>query len=372
MTPRCTWTSNGWTTAEHLATCDIDCAGCRPCPKSHCELNGCSNHVEHGAGIFTCPSCIGKTRRTIRAILTRYAELPAEYEYSDIDDEPLNLHGPAADTGQWAERRKRLERAYAERGWCDYPKHAGMADDDPHHPLAVLGRWDIAIRESYGHASDLFVTISRAVDYLTGPVLDTFAHTREFEEFAKETRTCLNHLEDVLALVQRSEQGAPCPTCSDELKDSEDRAPRLEKRVAEHHPKMKDGEVCQVGAPDCRVCRGDNDTWHCSRNPAHHWDDASYRGRVDGDYVQHATALPTRELAKRIGKPVSTVRRWAGRTYLGTDEHGEATYGEPRLKATGRAADGRKTYSVAEALRLAESNSAVMLDIKSLDVSKSG
>jgi hypothetical protein len=332
VTPRCTWTSDGWTTPEHLAGCDTVCAGCRPCPKSHCELNGCSNHVEHGAGIFTCPSCIGKTRRTIRAILTRYAELPAEYAYSDIDDEPLNLHGPAADTGQWAERRKRLERAYAERGWCDYPKHAGMADDDPHHPLAVLGRWDIAIRESYGHASDLFVTIGRAVDYLTGPVLDTFAHTREFEELAKETRTCLAHLEDVLALSQRPERGAPCPTCA---VAGVEKVGRLEKRLAEHPPGWMDGlKVCDV--ENCPTCAGDRDTWHCPTNPEHRWTNKDYRDRVDGDYLLHATALTATQMHDALGVKPGTLRQWALRGLVkkrGLNLSGQMTYDVAQARA---------------------------------------
>lgn len=325
-TPRCTWDDDlGWLTPEHRADCRAaDCKGCRPCGKAHCAFRGrCANHVEQHAGIYTCPSCIGKVRRTVRSILTRYSELPSEFDFVGVESEALNLHGPAADHGQWVARRAILSDAYAERGWCDFPKHAGMADDDPHHPLAVLGRWDIAIRESYGHTSDLFVTVSRAVDYLTGDVLDRFAHTREFEEFAKETTDCLSHLEDVLALSVRPEQGAPCPTCRVELAGKVDdegrpkKAPRLHKRYG-------------------RDQTGLDDTWHCPAVPAHWWSHRDYRDRVDEDYLKHADRLTAKQLQAAHGIAPGTVRQWASRGKVakrGMNSFGQVLYDVAQAKA---------------------------------------
>jgi hypothetical protein len=374
----------GWLTPEHLRDCDDrECAGCRPCPKSHCDLLGrCPNHVEQAAGIFTCPSCIGKVKRTVRKIVDVYAlvevdtwvrgldlgPLLEEAAESGIEGEAFNLIGPAADPDQYAEQRRRLGVHYQRQGWCDWPRHERFHPNDPHHPYAVLGRWDMAMRESYGPQTDLFVTVASAADYLTGPMLEKFAHTSEFEEFARDVATCLAHLESVLNDTREPEKGAPCRRCPRP-------GPRLVKRYAEHvekagelvHPTCSCDEVAH-----CRICAGHDDTWHCPANGEHWWSDADYRRTVDGDYVTHADVLPTRELSERIGVPVSTLRRWAGRTYLGTDEHGEAEYGEPRLKPSGRSKDGRRTYSVLAALRLAEERSRVSLDIETLAVSKSG
>lgn len=340
-TPPCTWTEAGWMTPEHRIGCrDADCQGCRPCPESHCELHGrCPNHVERGAGIFTCPRCIGKVKRTVREIGTRYAELPDEYEFAGVDSEVLNMHGPAADPSVWAERRRRLVEVYAERGWCDYPRHGALAPDDEQHPYAVLSRWDQAIRESYGPQTDLFVTVSSAVTYLTGEVMDRFAHTQEFEDFARETRACLSHLEDVLALSARPETGAPCPACTEELAkrrmhcpddscdECRERAPRLVKRLAEHHPRIKPAKVCAVA--NCRTCAGDNDSWHCPRDPAHHWDNVSYRGRVDREYVDHADTLTADQAAERFGIKASVIRVWGSRELVrkvGKDANGITLY----------------------------------------------
>jgi len=339
--PTCTYDAErGWLTAEHRSDCRDDCRGCRPCPESHCDLLGrCANHVDQAAGLFTCPRCIGRVKRGVRSIVERYAELPAEVEVKGVDSEALNLHGPAASAEQLAARRRWDES----RGWCDFPRT--LAKDDPHHPYAVLGRWDMAIRESYGPPTDLFVTVSRAADYLTGPVMETFAHTQEFEDFARDVARCLTHLETVLSDSREPEKGAPCPTCREE--GVAYGARRLRKRY---------------GAD----VTGKDDTWHCSTNPAHWWSDVDYRARVDGDYVQHAAELSILELAERTGITASTLRRWAGRTLLEIVD-GESVYGPPRLKARGRNAQGRKVYRVEDVTAL-----RVSLDIKTLDVSKSG
>lgn len=289
--PRCTWVADHWRTPEHLRDCDThDCHGCAPCPKNHCELNGrCPNHVDHDAGIFTCPSCIGKARRTLRTIEQRYTtEMPLEAIVAGIESEAANLLGPAAAPEQWSERRRRITSTYDTRGWCDYPRHDAVAADDPHHPYAVLGRWDIRLRDWYGHTTDLFISVSRAVDYLAGDILNTFAHTKEFPEFMRDITACLTHLETVLSDSRTPEKGAPCPTCSTEL----EHAPRLLKRYG-------------------RDITGKGDTWHCPINTAHWWTDTDYRARIDADYLQHATALTAGQMHEAHGIKPGTLRAWA-------------------------------------------------------------
>lgn len=306
--PTCTYDSErGWLTVEHVRDCrDAACAGCKPCPETHCNLMGrCAEHVDQATEIFTCPRCIGKVKRNVRAIVDRYAELPAEVEAKGVDSEALNLHGPAASVEQLEARRRWDER----RGWCDFPRT--LAADDPHHPYAVLGRWDMAIRESYGPATDLFITVSRAADYLTGPVIDTFAHTQEFEDFAREVTACLMHLETVLSDSREPEKGAPCPACRDE--QPEERAPRLRKRY---------------GAD----VTGKHDTWHCPANTAHWWSEVDYRMRVDGDYLMYADRLTAAQVHEVYGIKPGALRKAAER--------------EPLLRR-GRNADGQQTYDVA-------------------------
>lgn len=347
--PRCTYDAErGWLTPEHARDCnDVGCAGCRPCPKSHCGLRGCPEHVEQHAGIYTCPRCIGKVRRRVQRIAELYAlvDLDVELRGADlgpllaeaVDDgiasEAFNLIGPAADPGQYGEKRARLRSAYEGRGWCDWPRHEGFHDDDPQHPYAVLGRWDMACRESYGPATDLFVSVSRAADYLSGPLLDTFAHTSEFEDFDRETAECLSHLEGVLHDSRAPEKGAPCPTCRATTPDR--KAQRLVKHYAEHARdggQLKHGPLCHCGddaTGHCRICAGHEDTWHCPANAEHWWSDADYRNRVDGDYQQHATALTADQAAERFGIKASVIRVWGARGRIrkrGRNQYGITLY----------------------------------------------
>lgn len=306
----------GWLTVEHRSDCKAtDCKGCRPCSKSHCAMRDrCPNHVEQQAGIYTCPSCIGKTRRAVRAIAERYAELPEEFDYENIGSEVVNLHGPAATPEQYAERRRRLMDQYDQAGVCEFPKH-NLVTADPHHPYAVLGRWDMEVREIFQQPTDLFITVSRAADYLAGDVLDTFAHYREFEDFAADIARCLSHLEDVLALSQRPELGAPCPTCRETSADG--KGPRLHKRFG-------------------RDITGLDDTWHCPIEPAHWWSHRDYRERVDEDFLQNADRLTAQQMYAAHGIAPGTVRQWANRGLVkrrGLNSFGQMLYDVAQAKA---------------------------------------
>lgn len=358
----------GWCTVEHVRDCtDRSCAGCKPCDEDHCDLRGCPNHVNHTAGLWTCPRCIGKAKRILADIVDLYAlaDVDVELRHAElgqlleqaaetgVESEAFNLIGPAAAPEQYSEKRARLRALYERRGWCDWPRHEGFHDDDPHHPYAVLARWDLAMRERYGPQSDLFVTVSSAADYLTGLLNRGFPHTREFEQFDQEIRTCHAHLEQVIRDDRAPEKGAPCPACAAARGKG---APRLQKRYAVH-PGLPAGARC--GAKDgsrgrvdpCPTCDGKLDTWHCPDAAEHWWSDEDYRLRVDGAYIEHATTLPALELADRLGISVRTVRRWAGRTLLDIVD-GEPVYGDPKLKPCGRSKDGRKLYRVADAQAL--------------------
>jgi hypothetical protein len=307
--PRCTWDAErGWLTPEDS-----------PCGKSHCELRGCASHVARHEDQYTCGDCINRTRKTIRRIAVRYAELPEQVAHVGINSEAMNLLGPAASAEQFAAGVRWSDRM---RGWCDWPKNIA---GDEQHPLIVLGQWDHMVRETYGHASDLFTTISRSVDYLTGDVLDRFANTREFEDFTRDVYDCLHHLEDVLVDSRKPEKGAPCPMC-------EKPAPKLMRRLAEHPWKFGEGEVCE--RPGCQVCAGNHDTWHCPANGEHFWTDVEYRLRVGGDYLAHATALTASQMHEVHGIKPGSLRGWAS---LG------------KVAKRGKDAAGLTLYDVAQA-----------------------
>lgn len=360
----------GWVTREHVRDCKATaCPGCKPCGDDHCGLRNCAQHVNHDAGLWTCPRCMGRFRADLAVIEDLYALIDAtkwtlragQSDYlsllldqaseSGAESEAFNLVGPAAAPEQYSEKRTRLKALYERRGWCDWPRHEGFRDDDPHHPYAVLARWDLELRERYGPQTDLFATVVSSAAYLRTLLDGAFPHQDLFEKCAGEIRACREHLEQVTNNAHSPEQGRHCPRCIED----HGRGPRLRKRYATH-PGLPAGTRC--GAKDgsqgqikrCEICDGLNDTWHCPDVPAHWWTERDYRDRVAVDYVDHATELPAAELADRIGVPVSTVRKWAARVWMKKTK----TWREPLLVSRRKGDDGRKLYPVAKALRLAE------------------
>jgi hypothetical protein len=342
--PACRWsTEHGWLSPEHLRDCpNQGCTGCKPCPKTHCAMRGsCSNHVTIDAGLRTCPRCIGSARRELMHIGDLYAvagtmvalrtievgALLEEAAEGGVDSEALYLVGPAAAPEQWSEKRRRLGATFDARGWCDYPRPEGLAEDDPHHPYSVLARWDQALREQYGPITDLFVTVTSAIDYLLGLLAGPFPHGDEFEDFVKEIGACRSHMETVIHDSRTPELGRPCPRCV----EANGKGPRLRKRYA--------------SGDDERTRRGDHDTWHCSDVAEHWWTEHEYRDKVAVDYLEHASELPATELAQRIGVSLSTIRKWTARAW----DESAGEWAAPRLVSRRKGADGRKVYSVAAA-----------------------
>lgn len=360
--PQCHWDGERWLTPAD-----------EPCPKDHCAMRGsCPGHVQHDAGIVTCGRCIGRVRRHLSAIVERYALIAFDAEVDGIESEAMNLLGQAAAPEQYAERRARLTALYERQGWCEWPRPESYRTDDPHHPYAVLGRWRLALEEQgWLRYDDRLVTVSNAASALDGALDGGFPHGDEFADFAREIAACLAHLEAVDHDDRTPEQGRPCPTCVDLY--GKGNAPRLRKRYA-FHLGHKAGDRCpnQVKATEkaerrrgfcalddlgrriweiveCETCDGGLDAWHCPDHPEHAWTDRDYRSRVGTDYRAHATHLSATELADRLGVRLSRVRKWCARTW---DE--DAREWIPPLLVSRRKVNGRKVYSVRDAMALVD------------------
>lgn len=199
-----------------------------------------------------------------------------------------------------------------------------MSDDDPHHPLTVLGTWEMMLREDYGHPSHERITIASAAGYLDR-MLHRFANDPEqdWALFAREIHECRAHLEAVLHDQRTPDLGAPCPEC-------ETPAKRLRKEW---------GHWCYDD--DCERIHdatGELDRWVCPVDPDHWWSDGDYRKRVADVYLDNAETLTLPDLAARTDIPARTLRHWV--------QH-------ERLKSCGtRHSDGKKLYAVQSALNL--------------------
>lgn len=327
----CTWDGETWTSADGTA-----------CNRDHCAMRGrCSGHVDHRAGVYTCGGCVGRVRKDLAKIAHRCQALHFDAINDGIDSEAMNLIAPSSTPEQVAAKTALEER----RGYCNFPRT--IPESDEHHPYFVLGRLDMALRETYGPRSDLLVSVATANDYLvTLLARPEFVNGDEFEATAREIKNLRVYLEGVDHDSQEPELGRPCPTCAEGWTEGEPKAAKLRKRYASH-PGYKPGQRCDKA--HCRTCEGDDDAWHCPTEPAHAWTEAEYRRSVDADYVTHADYLPARELAERLNVPLSVVRKWCARTW--NDE--AAKYDDPLLISTRSAADGRKLYEVKRAVRLA-------------------
>lgn len=327
-TPTCTWTDAGWITPE--------ADGSRPCPKDHCGLRGkpCGHHVSHGAGIYTCPACIGRTRKDLATIKSLCAiDLVAEALEAGINSEAANLIGPAS-LGFAGRQETEAEQREADdwrRGLCSYPRT--MPEARAMHPLRVLGDLDLALRETYGPETTLRVTVDRAADFLIGLLAGAFPHEDQFEDSAREIARLRAHLEAVAHTARHQERGHPCPRCaagateqglggaqeSDEGQDATDvirgpqSAPRLMKRYAT-------GSGIDVTA-------GKLDTWHCPSDTAHWWTDADYREQIEAmtrASVKEGKWLTAVEVAEHYPVSVHAVRKWGQRGRVHTRYVGEA------------------------------------------------
>ena len=322
---------------SHLKDCrDRACEGCEPCatdesgnPTRHCKTRpGCSGHLKPMQP-QTGPRCIGQVRQALGQIEDLSAlMIYAAIEDEDEDSEAAVLAGPVPDPEA---RRHRYASAMAGRIPFD--------ETDNEHPVNVLGWWVLAFREDYRQPSGMVITVSGAVSYLK-TMLDKIAQdpAQDWAAFVSEVYACRRHLEVVMSTARFTERGVQCPACREAGVMT---PPRLEKHFVR-------GDLS-----------GASDFWACPDSPKEHrWKEAAYRLRVADDHLAHAEELTSTDMAARLDIPASTIRRWSGRTFLGTDKAGEAVYAEPKLKPCGRSHDGRRLYSVADATRLAQARVA--------------
>lgn len=124
----------------------------------HCAARiRCTNHLAAGRRL-TCPDCVGTTRRHLEEIKVWYArDLMHEAVEAGVNSEAAMLAGPAA-----------------EPGW--------IVEYGEHHPLDVLGRWDLMLREDYAQPTSDRCTVSSASAYLDR-MLGTIA--QDFPLFAQ-------------------------------------------------------------------------------------------------------------------------------------------------------------------------------------------
>lgn len=333
-TPPCSITKTGWTQP-----------GGDPCGEDHCQVNRCTNHLTSG---LTCPDCLARTRDHLHRIVEAAALMLPEAIHCGINSEAANLAGPAPHPGttraRWWQARQEASRRATHTNddgttYRDPDQFATLCEqlphDDPHHPYAVLGRWEMTIREDYNNPSREPITITGSAAYL-GRMLYRIANdpNQDFPILERDLRTCARHLDAVLRNNPQTERGAPCHLCAhgDFVKHYTEALGHYGKRDRAGY--LLDPEGNRIPA----------DEWRCT-NCGATLSDTRYRQVVEASYVATADVLTIPDLATRTGIPSATLRRWAS----GEWRRGE--WVDPALTPVG-ARNGRKTYRVDDALRL--------------------
>lgn len=246
-------------------------------PTHHCTARtSCSVHI--GRGEQTCPRCIARARADLRRIPVLAAFVQPVAIVSGIDSAAADLAAGAADPRAWTERQIAM-RSHLDT-WATHGRitdeqrlHArqGMAESDDRHPLNILGRWELMLRDEYDHPTHRRIYVATAADYLDQQLARLAQDPdQDFGQFATEMRKCRRHLETVTSLALERERGAPCPDCT-----SDDAG--LGPRLVRHYAHWCDD-------PDCDRIHYDDDradVWICPRNPAHRWDHADYERWIE-------------------------------------------------------------------------------------------
>jgi hypothetical protein len=309
MNPTCRPIGEGnYLLPSHLAGCtDHACPGCEPCeprdeqgnPLVHCQARvRCNDHV--APGVQTCPRCLGKAREYLvkleESVVLAWLEATSA---AGVNSEAANLAGPASDPIHTLWRRVNSLRSGQDPD-----------DEDPHHPLAVMGRWELMLREHYDQDySELpKQSISGSKKYLDA-ILDRFAQDRsqDFPLFFRELAAATAHVESVLHDSHAPERGAPCPSCGKgEL-------------VKQHRNIDRHGKEDLSGASDIWLCRT------CKQE----WSEADYRLRVGSTYLEHAPALTASQMYDQWGIKQGSLRAWASLGKVATrgrDQNGLTLY----------------------------------------------
>ena len=286
MTDRCRWVSSDQPRVlpnRHHDGCeDETCRGCQPCPMDHCRVCG----IEHASG--ACANCRSAIRDSLDDVVRMCGSLPSEVVMRGVNGEAMNLLGPVSDPEarqHWeasvlAGRIVPLEceaRELADvRRWLD-------TVDDERHPLLVLGSWSMIYRDGLEHDEPTSrVTVASEAAYLSRHLTEIAAlEWVPFEDFARDLRACIAHMEQVLHDGEQIDRGAPCMTCGKPLE--------------------------RVWGLDL-----DHDGWKCPRCLTTSTD-AQYRFAVAHLHREEATHLTDRDMEIRTGVKAGTVRVWAQR-----------------------------------------------------------
>lgn len=290
----CKWNGSGnprTIVGRHDDDCSRDeCAGCQPCIEPHCRICG----IAHSEG--ACAECLAEARGNLHEIARMCDSLPDEVEHRGTDGEAMMLLGPVADP----EARGHLEASIAAgRVPADYLEAA----DSDQHPLFVLGSWDSVWRDALEHDEAETLTLVGAVDYLdrTMTYMGGYEHV-PFEDFARDLRRCVAHLEAVLHDGEQLDRGAPCMKCGRPLTRTW-------------------GAEEKADGWECRRCREQSTA-------------AQYQLAVKADYIRQAEWLTDADCVTRIqnertepGDPFSTatIRSWATKGKVEKRRHSERT-----------------------------------------------
>jgi len=257
-------------TREHRADCvSVACPGCLPCthdqhgnPVRHCRTRRrCNAHLDWDE--YACPTCLGKIRANLTAIVIGLALMPEEAEERGINSEPANLAGPHADyvTATWRlinARRNGVE----------------VEELDENDPYTCLTKHERGLREWFGHDDVVLVsaTVSKAADYLAWVLTDlardeTMAPV--LPDLLADTARLRDHIESEARTRPVQTRGAPCPRCAEEGK-----APQ---RLVRHL-----GHWCmKPGCTQTHYLDDTGDTWVCPVDREHTWTQKDYSAYVE-------------------------------------------------------------------------------------------
>lgn len=289
---------------RHRDECpDETCAGCLPCPMDHCRVCG----VEHSVG--ACAGCVGEVRDSLADIVRMCEALLAEAVHRGVNSEAMVLLGPTVDP----EAREHWEASVLAGRIlppeCDAHDLADVrrwleTADDERHPLLVLGTWAMQYRDALEHDAP----ISRADVFTEAAYLDR--HLTEagaypwtpFEDFARDLRQSITHLERVLHDGEQIDEGVPCLKC--------------------HRPLTR---VWAYGKGE--------DGWECKRCRERSTE-AQYRFAVKADYIAAAEWLTDVDMTVRTGVLPGTVRVWANRGFISRHlDSGRVVYSVAEVEA---------------------------------------
>lgn len=218
---------------------------------------------------------MAEIRANLHEIARMCGALPEEVETRGVAGEAMMLLGPTADP----EARGHLEASVAAgRVPSDY---LDAADGDQ-HPTFVLLTWQMMWRDALEHddAKDSELTTAVAYIDLTMGYMGSFEFV-PFEDFAKDLRRCVVHLESVLHDGEQRDEGVPCLKCSRPL--------------------------TRTWGKDERT-----DGWECKRCRERSTE-AQYQLAVKADYIRNAEWLTDADMAARTDVKAGTVRVWANR-----------------------------------------------------------